>query len=65
MNDEEYETLRAALRPRLTNEFLATLVEAAKIDGNSNDWIEIERFVQNTFDIAGKEAPEMNPYDEG
>lgn len=63
MTDEEHEALCAKLRPRLTNEFLATLVEAARIDGHSTDWVELKGFLQNVFDIAGKEAPDIEPYE--
>lgn len=62
MTDEQYQALENELRPRLTDEFLATLVEAAKIDGNGGDWPAIKDFVQNTFSIAGKPMPEMKPY---
>lgn len=58
MTDEEFEALRTSLRPRITDEFLATLVEAAKIDGWSNDFIETNRFVASVFEIAGKEMPD-------
>lgn len=63
MTDEEFEQFEDALRPRLTDEFLATLVEAAKVDGNGSDWIETQNFVRNTFHLAGKEPPEMESYD--
>lgn len=62
MTDAEYEALYSKIRPRLTDEFLATLVEAAKIDGNGGDWPATEEFVRNVFEIADKEPPEMVPY---
>lgn len=63
MADEEYEALRVNLRPRLTDEFLATLVEAARVDGNSSDWPATLDFVRNTFDVAGKDMPAIQPYE--
>lgn len=62
MTDAEYEALYARIRPQLTEQFLATLVEAAKIDGNGSDWIATQEFVRNVFSMIGKDAPEMVPY---
>lgn len=59
----EHDDRIAALRPKLTDEFLSTLVEAAKIDGNGGDWPATLDFVRNVFAIAGKEMPQMEPYD--
>lgn len=61
MTDEEYKVLQAKLRPRLTDEFLATLVEAARVDGDS-DWNETQSFIQNVFEMAGKDVPLIDPY---
>lgn len=44
-----------ALRPRLTDEFLATLVEAAEL--TMFDYIEVDGFVSELFQLAGKEPP--------
>jgi hypothetical protein len=52
------------LRPRLTDEFLSTLVEAAKVVGNSVDSVEMRYFVREVFSVAGKSMPEWKPYDE-
>lgn len=46
----------AALRPKLTDEFLATLVEAYKI--SLFDDFEVDGFISQLFQIAGKERPE-------
>jgi hypothetical protein len=54
------------LKPKLTDEFLATLVEAGKIDGWSTDYIETCSFIQSCFDMADKSTPsieELEPYD--
>lgn len=62
MNETQLAELQASLRPRLTDEFLATLAEAAKVDGWMTDYIETSRFVRNVFEMAGKEPPDLEPY---
>lgn len=66
MTDDEYEQFikqkEIDLKPRLTDEFLETLLEAAKIDGWSNDFSEIHSFVKNVFDMAGKELESFSCY---
>lgn len=62
LTDEQYADLESALRPRLTAEFLATLVEALRIDGHSSDFVETSAFVRNVFHIAGREPPSLEPY---
>lgn len=56
----------AALRPRLTDEVLGALVEAAKVIGWSVDHVETADFVHECFRIAGKAPPSreaLEPYD--
>lgn len=52
---------------KLTDEFLATLVEVARTIGwNAGDHIETINFVQEVFNLAGKEIPgadELQPFD--
>lgn len=62
ITETELAELETKLRPRLTEEFLATLVGAAKIDGRATDYIETSRFVINVFHMAGKEAPNLESY---
>lgn len=56
----------AALLPLITPEFLATLRECARHSGWSNDYIEVERFVEDVHGWVG--APisidDLEPYDE-
>lgn len=54
--DEEKRALEEKLRPRLTDEFLATLADAAEI--SLGDQIAVDGFVIELFEIAGKEPPE-------
>lgn len=61
-SDVEYKRLCDELKPLLTDEFLATLVEAAQIDGNMGDWPATKDFVVTCFYIAGKQPPELKPY---
>jgi len=51
-----------ALRPLLTDVFLSTLVEAARVDGWNTDYVETSEFIRNIFDIAGKKMPDLEPY---
>ena len=55
MTDEEHEEMVAGLRPRLTDEFLATLVDAAEV--SLFDDIEVKGFIAQLFQIAGKRLP--------
>ena len=53
-------------KARLTDEFLATLVEAARTVGWGVDYIEVMGFVAAVFARAGKTPPtddELEPYD--
>jgi hypothetical protein len=51
------------LKPLLSDEFLKTLAEAAKVCGWEVDHIETEHFVFWCFDVAGKDKPEVSAYD--
>jgi hypothetical protein len=55
MNDEQYEQCRRALVPRLTDEFLETLSEAAAL--TMFDDYEVGGFVAEVYQLAGKELP--------
>lgn len=55
-----------AFRPRLTDEFLATLIEAARIVGWGVDLVEVHSFIRELHTIAGREMPpdeELIPYE--
>ena len=56
MNEEE-------LKPLLTNDFLARLAETAKVCGWSIDHVATLDFVKWCHDLAGKECPDLTPYD--
>ena len=62
MNDREYEKksneLEKELKPFLTDEFLDTLIKAARTCGWSADHIETMQFVIECFDMAGKKSPD-------
>ena len=62
MNDEEYakknEEFEKELKPFLTDEFLSTLIKAAKTCGWNVDHIETMEFVIECFDMAGKKSPD-------
>lgn len=62
MTEEEIKQRENDVRLRLTDEFLATLVEAAQVHGHSSDWVVVEEFVESMFDLAGKELPKLTPY---
>jgi hypothetical protein len=52
-----------ALRPRLTPEFLETLVEAARISGYENsDYFEVVKFVEWWHERLGLPVPDLEPY---
>lgn len=55
--DEEYDKLAAELRPRLTGEFLATLIDAAGL--SLSDPVEVDAFVREVFHLAGKTIPDQ------
>ena len=63
LTELEFALLQKRLKPMLTDEFLATLVEAARTVGNSGDSVAIREFVDDLFDIAGRPLPEHTPYD--
>ena len=44
--------------------FLPTIVEAARIYGNSGDSVETRHFVQWLHDVVGQQVPELTPYDQ-
>lgn len=52
------------LRPLLTEEFLNTLSEASKIYGWSGDYIEVCQFVEDLYEVAGKDKPDLEPYED-
>ena len=52
-----------ALRPNLTDDFLATLALAVRTCGHTVDHIESSRFVSWCFELAGKEKPDLAPFD--
>jgi hypothetical protein len=45
------------LKPKLTDEFLQTLVEAVHIVGWTVDAVETVAFLEEVFALAGKKAP--------
>jgi len=51
------------LKPLLTPELLAVLLEAVKINGWSGDFCETSSFVQWCHDIAGVDLADFEPYD--
>ena len=64
---EELSKLESDLKPRLTPDFLQTLVQAARTYGWSGDYTVVCEFVQWCEDIAGKEQskPEaLEPFDD-
>jgi len=66
MDDIDYnkksEELELNLKPKLTREFLNTLVEAVKICGWSVDLIESANFVDWCFDLAEVDRVNLEPY---
>jgi hypothetical protein len=62
MTDEEQDELENKLRPQLTDEFLATLVDAARTCGWMEDYIAVEDFVKWAFNVVDKKAPSLEPY---
>ena len=57
MMPEQFTQREKALIPRLTDEFLSTLLEAVRVDGWSSDYVETSQFVGNLFNLAQKEIP--------
>ena len=66
MNNEEYkqeyEKLSNELQPKLTDDFLETLVQAAKTIGWLVDYFEVEHFVEEVFGVADKKCPDLSPF---
>ena len=63
MTDDE---LCDALRQKLTDDFLSTLVQAGRTYGWWGDYTEITGFVRWCFHTAGKEAPgydDLEPFE--
>jgi hypothetical protein len=64
--DIRAEELEEKLRPQLTDEFLDTLVQAARTCGWSSDHTETMSFVYWCYDIVGKsrtrEFPNLDPF---
>lgn len=54
MTEEEWEKAVAALRNRLSDEFLAVLTEAATLL-YEGDYVEVDSFVRECYNLAGKE----------
>lgn len=52
-----------ALKPLLTTEFLATLIEAAKTTAWDDDFAEVSNFVKRCHEISGVECPSLDAYD--
>lgn len=52
------------LRPRMTDEFLATLVELARVTGWENDHVEVHAFVSGAFELVDKTPPNLEPYED-
>ena len=46
----------------MTDEFLATLAETGKRSGWNNDYQEVASFILECFELAGKDAPDLEPY---
>ena len=59
----ELDKREAELKPMLTDEFLAVLLQAVKTCGWSVDHIESSAFVGWCFEVAGKKWPDMEPYE--
>ncbi len=55
--------LIARLKPKLTDEFLATLTEYLKIEGWGVDYCEAEDFVRSCYSLADKDAPNLSEYE--
>lgn len=51
------------LKSKLTPEFLETLKEVGKLYGWSGDYIEVRQFIEHCFDVAGKYAGDLEPYE--
>lgn len=54
-----YELAYLAIKPKLTDEFLATLHEVACVDGHMGDFVETEGFVRRMFEHVGKQCPPL------
>ena len=52
------------LIPLLTDEFLHALTEAGRVSGWDNDYTEVDQFIRDMHDLAGKEIPDLEPYPE-
>ncbi len=52
------------LRPFLGKEFLGVLSEAAKTYGWNGNYTEVVNFVKWCFELAGKELPDLTPYED-
>ena len=57
------EELEKDLRKSMSDEFLATLVQAAKVSGWELDNTEVTHFVTWCFNVADKEVPDLEGID--
>lgn len=62
-DQREPEKKTQQLKPLLTDNFLKTLVEAAKVCGWNIDHCVTADFVDWCFEVAEKPAPDLEPYD--
>lgn len=60
--DENYARAIMRLRPLLTDEFLATLILAARTEEGA-DYIATADFVEGLFALVDKPVPELTPFD--
>jgi hypothetical protein len=52
-----------ALKPELTDDFIATLIKAAKTYGWSGDYGEVVGFVEWCLRLSDREAEDLEPFD--
>ena len=58
------EARQVALRPKLTREFLSTLMQAARTYGWEGDYTEIVEFAKYCHRLAGVDVLDLKPHDE-
>jgi len=62
--DKKRHEAEELLKPKLTDEFLDTLVQAANTCNWSVDFIEAAYFVDWCFNVAGKPIPPLDVYND-
>lgn len=57
------ESVMVRVENTATDDFLTKLVDIARIYGWSGDYIEVENFIEFTYNARGLKMPDVTPYE--